>query len=904
MKEKKRKRRAPAPRQEWQPHWTVRLLRTAWMVVFTAAKVALGAVCTVGCILVICGLIFAAVLGDYLQQDVIPNASVNIDEYFQELTSSLYYQDGDGNWKELRKVYTDVDRQYAYYDEIPQDLIHAAIAIEDKRFYEHEGVDWFTTMKACVNIFFGGGDIAGGSTITQQLVKNITQNDAVTVQRKVTEIFSAQVVEQQYDKDFIIERYLNEIFLGEGCYGVKSAAAAYFGKELSDLTAAECASIISITNNPSLFNPYGETFEYDGKVQTAVERNRGRQLLVLEQMNLQGFLTDEEYEQAVNQELVFKSGIDEDAKNFRCANPDCGYVGKKATYVVEEDHYFCPVCGTETNVSLDNTEYVYSWFEDLVLEDVAKALAEKRGMEWNDTTFKSCMEIIQRGGFHIYTTLDMDVQKQVDLIYKNLEEIPEARSKQQLQSAIVVIDNKTGDIAGISGGVGEKTDFFAFNRANTELQTGSSIKPITVYGPAFETGVFSPISIVKDLPMNYDNGAWPLNYDRRFSYTRTIRQGVNSSINAVAANLLDAIGTDYGFDFAKNRFGLHSLLDEVELSDGSVLTDRSVAALALGAQNYGVSVREMANAYAVFANHGVYRTARTFLRVYDSNGNVVLDNVQEQHDVLSEKALNYMNYCLVTTVRYDDTPADMPRMEEGGKTGTTSNNRDRWFCGFTGYYTAAVWCGYDTPEQISLVGNYSNPSARLWRKVLGPLHEGLESIDLYDSSHFRYPTICLDSGKKATEACALDVRGIDRTFTGAAYYEDVPTDTCDVHVLVDYCVTGGGVATEYCTKFPDVKIEKRALVKITEETFEELLKAKDYKLDKEYLMDAYVYLVNSKGKDVPFHGFDGKANADVEAPYIVCPVHTKKAWEQYQAEHSTQPTLPTFPFFPGFPSVG
>lgn len=898
MEEKKnRKARQEAPRQSWEPNRFFRLLRTVWMVCFTAFKIVLGAAATVLCIGVICGLMFASILGDYLQQDIIPDAKVNLDAYDQDLTSFLYYRDENGNYQQWRQIYTDVDRQYAYYEEIPQDLVHAAVAIEDKRFFEHQGVDWFTTIKACANIFFGGGDIAGGSTITQQLVKNVTQNDSVTVQRKVTEIFSALEVERTYDKKFIIERYLNEIYLGEDCYGVKSAAATYFGKELSDLTTAECASLISITNNPSLYDPYGDTFLFDGKMMTGAERNRYRQELVLDQMYKQGWITQAEYDAAMAQKMVFKSGIDEDAKNFTCVNPDCDYVGKKATYREEDGVYYCPKCGTVNELSTNNLEYVYSWFEDTVLEDVARALAESRGMEWNDTTRTACMQIIQRGGYHIYTTVDMQVQNQVDAIYKNLEEIPEARSKQQLQSAIVVVDNRSGDVVAMAGGVGEKQDFDAFNRAtDAELQTGSSIKPISIYAPAFELGVISPASVIKDLPLNYDDGAWPMNDDRTYSYSKTVLQGVTSSINAVAVNTLDIIGANYSFDFAKNKFGLSTLVDSYVRDDGFEMSDRNLSALGLGAQTFGCTVRDMTNAFATFANHGEYRYGRTFVRVYDSDGNVVLDNTQVTRQILSDKTVNYMNYCLNNAVNSGTGGAAyLDGISVAGKTGSTADYKDRWFCGFTGYYTAAVWCGYDTPEEINLVGTYSNPAARLWKKVMEPLHEGLENISLYDSSNFNYVSVCLDSGKRATDACKLDVREISRVASAPVYSEDIPEESCDKHVAVDYCVTGGGVATEYCSKFPDVKIEKRALVKMTQDEIDELKKAASSNLDKEYLVDSYVYLVTSAGQDAEFHGFDGNQNKDVKAPYITCPVHTKEAWDKLQKENPTTPTAPTSP---------
>ena len=304
-------RRGKKPRQDWDPHWLIKLLYTAGSGAMSLLKVAIGAAATVLLILLICGAVFAGTLGDYLQNDILGEAgNWSMDDYDLARTSFIYYVDNSGDIQQLQQIYTTTDRQWASLDEIPEAMVHAAVAIEDKRFYEHQGVDWITTVKACLNMFFGGDQQFGGSTITQQLVKNLTQEKSITVQRKVMEIFRAQLFEKQYDKDLIMEYYLNEIYLGRGCYGVKSAAAEYFGKELQSLTPAECASLISITNNPSLFNPYSKSvYKYKGQERSGAERNRYRQLNVLSEMHDQGYLTDDEYTKAVNQEMVFKEAL-------------------------------------------------------------------------------------------------------------------------------------------------------------------------------------------------------------------------------------------------------------------------------------------------------------------------------------------------------------------------------------------------------------------------------------------------------------------------------------------------------------------------------------------------------------------------------------------------------------------
>lgn len=903
--------------QDWNPHWAIKALYTTWRIVFAGFKIALGAAATVLLVGVVCMFVFATTLGDYLEEDILPNAGMDIEDSDLDMTSKVWYLDEDGQIQLLQKIYAEANREWATYDQIPEDLIHAAVAIEDRRFYEHQGVDWFTTIKACTRMFFGDSSV-GGSSITQQLVKNVlllegddSAND-VTVQRKVIEIFRAIQMERQYSKEQIMEEYLNTIYMGQMCYGVRSAAEAYFGKELEMLTLAECASLISITNNPSLFDPYGEEFMYQGKMMTGMERNRSRQELVLEQMLEQGWITQEEFDEAWNQELVLKNGISLEDTLATCPNESCGYQNIVGTLVQEGDKYYCPQCNTEIQVDKDSSEEVYSWFVDTLLEDVAKALAEQDGVVWNDNTQKLYMQQIRRGGYNIYATIDMEVQNQIDAIYEDLTQIPDTRSGQQLQSAIVIIDNSTGNIVGLAGGVGDDKGFDDFNRAtDAKLQSGSSIKPLSIYAPAFELGTITPATVVKDLPLNYDSGAWPLNDVRRYDYARTIYNGVVSSVNAIAANTLDMIGTTYSYQFAKEKFHLSSLVDSYTGSNGTVYSDNGFAPLAMGAQTFGVKVRDMASAFATFANNGEYREGRTFTKVYDSNGKLVLDNTQESEQILSEKTVNYMNYCLSwATSSGTGYEAKISGMSTAGKTGTSADDKDRWYCGFTNYYTAAVWCGYDSPEDIYVTSSgVHNPSAYLFNRVMTPLHEGKEDVSLYDSSKMVSVSVCIYSGKLATDACRNDIRnGLNgESFScvqsALVYPEDIPNGYCDKHTNVEYC-SGGGVATEYCHLFAEedesITFKESALVKMTQGELDEIAKAKSYNLLDIYEQDVFVYLVNENGSDGVFKGIYGNLDQDVDAPYIVCPVHTKEAWEKYQqSQKPTDPTDPTEPTTPG-----
>ena len=864
------KRRMKKPRQKWEPHWLIKLLFTFLTAFWSLAKIAIGAAATVVLIVLICGTVFVGILGNYLQDDILAEAADwSVEDYDLERTSFIYYVDSSGDIQQLQQIFTTTDRQWASMEEIPQAMVDAAVAIEDKRFYEHQGVDWVTTVKACLNMFFGGDDQFGGSTITQQFIKNHTNQKSVTVQRKVMEIFRAQLFEREYDKDLIMEYYLNEIYLGRGCYGVKTAAAEYFGKELQSLTPAECASLISITNNPSIFNPYSQSvYMYKGQERDGAARNRYRQLNVLSEMRNQGYLSEEEYQEAIAQEMVFKSGIADEDRWTICENEDCGYENTRSHFNGGESGWYCPECGSLTSVNTNASQHIYSWFVDSVIIDFASYLAEQDGMQWDEMDEAArniYLDRIQKGGYHIYTTLDMDVQNQVDAIYTDLKNIPTNwKTEQQLQSAIVVIDNRTGDVVALSGGVGEKNTFMGYNRATqAKLQTGSSQKPVSVYAPAFESGKVTPATVFKDLPVTYEDGNWPKNDNRKYQYARTVYQGIVSSVNTIAVRTLDAIGHEYAYSFAKYNFGQKHLVEYYPTA-WEVKSDVGQAPLALGALTLGSTVREMSAAYATFANEGVWREPRLYTKVYNSDGVLVVDNTQENRKILGEKAVNYMNYCLYNAAQHGTGGVAVFSVQNFyGKTGTTSNNRDRWFCGYTGHYTAAVWVGYDQPEQMN-VG--TNPAAILWRKVMQPIHQGLSKTVLYDSNAFRTVAVCLDSGKLATNACYNDVRGINRVAYANVYPGDEPEGTCDKHVQVEFCYEGGGVANEYCAMYGEVGTA--SLVKLTDGEIASIRSARSVGLSSEYSTDAYVYR-ESGG----WTGFRGDLHNPDGTPYLQCRIH-------------------------------
>ena len=426
-----------------------------------------------------------------------------------------------------------------------------------------------------------------------------------------------------------MEWYLNTIYLGEGCYGVQSAARVYFGKKVSDLTTAECASLIAITNNPSLYDPY-----------IREENNRERQLTILKEMYAQGYIeTEEAYQAAVDQEMVFRNGT-YDEEEYTCAS--CGFTGTRAEYTETDGEYFCPQCG-EVNNAVDKNHY-YSYFVDTVWRDVVDALVERYGY-----SELAAEQKLLTGGYKIYATIDPEVQAIVDKVYENLDNVPKTVSVQQLQSAIVVTDNKTGDIVAMAGGVGDKGGSLTLNRATQSKQpAGSSFKPVAVYAPALDAGIITPATVYEDSPLNEDRN-WPQNDSRSYSGLCNVLRGLTRSLNTISVKVLNDLGVENSYQFLTQKLGFTTLVDELQIGDHSY-TDIALAPLGLGQLTRGVTVREMTQAYGTFPNGGTFREARTFTKVVDPEGKVILDNAQESHTAIGEKADFYINYMLQNAV--------------------------------------------------------------------------------------------------------------------------------------------------------------------------------------------------------------------------------------------------------------
>lgn len=843
-----------------QPHIAWRITRVVLHILGKVLLWALIIASTLCLIAVIAGSIFMSKFSDYLKQDVIPKSreyaqALDLDHLSLAQTSIIYYTDREtGEYRELQQLYTTQNRTWVAYDEIPLDLVHATIAIEDKRFLEHNGVDWLRTLSAVRN-FIGGDSSFGASTITQQLIKNLSQEDDVTVNRKAQEIFRALAVEERYTKSEIMEWYLNTIFLGEGCYGVQSAAEVYFAKDVGELTTAECACLIAITNNPSLYDPYINP-----------EGNQRRRLIILDEMYAQGYIeTEEELQAAKSQELVFRNGL-YDEETYVCG--ECGFEGPRSEYVEKEDDaYFCPNCDTQ-NYAVDSNN-AYSYYVDTVYRDVVNDLCDKYGI-----SEQAAVQKLLTGGYRIYTPYDPKAQEILDRVYENPDNVPNTVSTQQLQSAAVLIDNETGDIIAMSGGVGEKTGSLSLNRATqSKLPTGSSIKPIAVYAPALDAGIITPATAFEDSPF-YENPDWPQNDSRSYSGMCLVLRGVTSSLNTISVKTLHALGLENSYNFLTQKLGITTLVESMERG-GQQYTDIAYAPLGLGELTYGLTVREMAQAYATFANNGVFREARTYTKVVDPEGNVILDNTQESHTAISEKANYYMTYMLESVVNYGTgTPAYLKNMAAAGKTGTSNNNQTRWFAGYTPYYTAVVWCGYDEPEQIILSDSWANPAAVMWKKFMSPLHDGLEYRSFPQADGVGYYSVCSDCGMLATEACEKDVRvsasGYEqnRVTQVRLFWEDAPKEKCTCHTMVKICKESGKIANEYCELVEGNTVTEVGM----------LIFNNDWKVNRDA---PYVY--NEKDTDA------------------VCTLHTKESLQPTEPSEPTDPTDPTEPADPTEP---
>lgn len=642
-------------------------------------------------VLLICGTIIALV-SVCLFTEPIDTSLMAI-----KMSSQVYYVNDAGEEVILQNLYDEENRTWVDYADIPVDMKNAIVAIEDERFFSHPGFDLKRTIaaggNAVLRLVKKNRSVYGGSTITQQLVKNLTGEDDRTILRKVQEIYRAVRLERELSKDEILEWYLNTLYLSQNCNGVATASRVYFSKDVSDLSLAECASIAGITQYPSLYDPYLNPDE-----------NKKKQLVVLDKMLELEMITQEQHDTAASEELHFR----------------------------RDEH----VGGA-----------VYSYFLDTVIEEIMPYLVEQYGSE----TLANRM--LYSGGLKIRCTMDPTIQAQLEAVYTDPSNITVTASGETLQSAMVVVESSTGAIRGIVGGVGEKTGSRTFNRATALRQPGSTMKPIGVYAPSLEYGVISPAVMIDDVTTTFDvpGGApWVLKGSRGLVPLET---AIASSLNVPAAKTLEKLGVDVSYDFLTRNLGVTSLVDH-RATEGGVVSDRSLAALSLGGLTDGISPIELAGAYLPFSNNGSYIRPHSFDAVYSYKDELLFTPHAEAHQAMRSGVAAIMTNLLRGVVTSGTgTAAYFPGVELAGKTGSTDNDFDRWFVGYTPAYVGVTWVGYDSPHAIY---SYGNPAIPFWRAVMSGIdHTGRPTSfsETLDYGALTYRTLCSVSGKLATDRC-------------------------------------------------------------------------------------------------------------------------------------------------------
>lgn len=729
---------------------------------------------TILLVFVLTAAIFAGIFSAYINSSMRGRVEVYLDEFETKVSTELYYQEpSSGEWTMYHTLFLDSEnRIWADLEQIPKDLQNAVVAIEDKRFYTHKGVDWHGTARAIFSTIFGGS-VQGGSTITQQLVKNVTGDNQNTVKRKVMEIYRAQELEKRYEKDEILEAYLNEVYFGYSCYGVVTASLKYFNKDVSELSLAECASLVAITNNPSLYDPL--------QTDWGLENNRTRQLLVLGAMLEQGKIDQAAYDAAKEENVVFSNGytilggrVDVDTDKKDDTDTDGG----------DEQ----PEEETETATSSQ------SYFTDAVIENVAAALVEKYGLTDSTnpvtgkvtTAFEQGVNMVYGKGYKIYTTQNPDYQKIAEEVCTDTSNLPYTSSytnsygekeTEQLQVGMTIVDPYTGYVVAMVGGAGVKQYDRGWNWATSARQCGSAIKPISVYAPALDDGTINGASTIDDYPVMVLNGSvYPKNANGRYKGLTPLHTAIARSTNTCAVRVVQEYGTSRSYDFMTNKLGFTTLTSQ---------DAQQVGNMGLGGLDRGVTTEEMAAAFAAFANEGIYTAPRTFIRVEDADGNVILENEAKASVAMKDTTAALMNSLLQEVINggtgYEGR---ISGMHVAGKTGTTNNDQDRYFVGYTPYYSCAVWVGYVHNQRIVASGN---PAASMWQKVMSRIHADLPDKDFFSCSGLTYVKVCADSGLLATDSCAEDCRG-SRVYSALVAADNAPSAYCNMHTSPIYTV--------------------------------------------------------------------------------------------------------------------
>ena len=747
--------------------------------------------------LLIC-IILAAVVGVaggglFIKKIIDDTPHVSASDVKPKGFTTFVYAD-DGRTEIERFVSSGSNRVYKSIDEIPKDLQHAFVAIEDERFYKHNGIDLQGIARAAVvGIARGGNFTEGASTLTQQLIKNnvfpnFTKEKTFydKFQRKIQEQYLALQIEKKMDKSEIIESYLNTINLGQNCLGVQAASQRYFGKDVSDLTLSECAVISGITQSPSTYDPI-----------THPDNNKVRRNKVLKNMLEQDYISQKQYDEAL------------------------------------ADDVYARIQTTNTASQADNT---YSYFVDALAQQVIQDLKDQLG--YTDT---QAYNAVYSGGLSIYSTQNQTMQQicdeeaNDDSNYPGLKEygldyaltvtradgstenygsnniknyVKETYGKDQgllyssedaaramveewkatiaregdtyderititpqPQSSITIMDQKTGQIKAMVGGRGEKASSLGLNRAyqGSKRQPGSTFKILAAYAPALDSCDKTLATTIDDEPYTLKNGQVLRNANKQYGGTTTLREGIKRSINVVAVKLSDEITQELGYEYCQ-KFGISTLVKNKTIN-GKVFDDSTSQTLALGGITEGVYNYEMCAAYATIANGGEYNKPTLYSKVVDHDGNVLLDGTGESHTVIKDSTAYLLTNAMEDVVNSGTgTACQLPNMPVAGKTGTTTSNKDLWFCGFTPYYTCAVWGGYDDNKECDYDTSFR---FRLWKGIMSRIHENLEEKDFKVPSSVERKSICTITGKLAGSGCP--------TITEYFAKDTLPAETCSGH---------------------------------------------------------------------------------------------------------------------------
>ena len=724
-----------------KPKWLAVLLRSGGYIAKTFATMLLIMVITT-CIVGATAMIYVLAFLDKSVSDI------DLTQLKLNYTTTIFAYDSNQELIKYETMHGTENREWVDYDEMPQYAKDAAVAVEDERFWNHHGVDWKSTTFAFANMFLGlSKNDRGGSTITQQLIKNVTKEDAHSVNRKLKEIFKALELEKKYTKPQVLEAYLNVIALGNGCNGLQTAAQTYFGKNAKELNLAESAAIVGITKYPSKYNPFYHPDE-----------NQKRQRYVLKKMYENGFISKTEYDDALQDDYISRLNVA--AKNQNSV-----------------------------------TKY-WSWYTEQIFTDVVKDLQKRNGLTESEARFQ-----MYNGGFNIYANVDMDLQNKAEAIFKNKtgnntnywRKFP--RSVQP-QCAIAIL-NYNGEIKAIVGARGEKNANRIQNHASqSRRQPGSSIKPLSAYGLAVELGVLEYSTPVTDEQMTIrDNGQtikWPRNDSRHYRGNIPAVKGLEISANCVAARIVRYITPQQSYNFLTERLS-------IKLNEN----DNNLAPMSVGALTDGVTVLEMAAGYVMFGSGGIYYSPASYSLVTDQQGNTVLENTTARGvRVMKEDAASVMNRMLLAPVNGGGGTARSAKIsgfDTFGKTGTTSDVKDRYFCGGTPYYVGACWYGYADNKRLEYTANYA---MQAWTYVMRAAHKGLPSKRFNLSNNVVSRSYCTLSGGFASANCGSTATGY--------YSRNSALPICPVH--------GGGAMTKSFTALLADSSSFRTTTKATTES--------------------------------------------------------------------------------------